>query len=273
MCGIVGEWRLDGRAVDPAQLTAARDCLTARGPDDAGLHVEGAIGLGHRRLSIIDLSPAGRMPMSNEDNTVWAVFNGEIYNFESLRAELEGHGHVFRSRTDSEVVIHAYEQWGTESFARFDGMFAIAIWDRTARRMVLARDITGEKPLHYFVRPGQVMLFASTVKALLASPEVPREVDREALQRYAELGFVPAPGCIIRGARKVQPGSFVVFEETKPPKSTQYWSLEKLAPPVTTRVLTLDQATDQLHGLLRAAVKTRLISDVPLGAFLSGGVD
>jgi asparagine synthase (glutamine-hydrolysing) len=274
MCGIVGEWRLDGRIVDRDRLLAARDRLTARGPDDAGDYIEGSVGLGHRRLSIIDLSPAGRMPMSNEEGDVWAVFNGEIYNFETLRTELEGHGHVFRSRTDSEVVIHAYEQWGTDSFARFDGMFGLAIWDRRSRRMVLARDITGEKPLHYYVRPGQVMLFASTIKALLASPEVARDVDPDALMRYAELGFVPAPNCIIRGIRKVEPGSFVVFDERGAAVCSRYWSLETaIEPPQSTRVLSLDQATDELHDLLRAAVKTRLVADVPLGAFLSGGVD
>ncbi len=274
MCGIVGVWRYDGRTVEPALVVAARDTLVARGPDDAGVHVEPGVGLGHRRLSIIDLSPAGRMPMTNETSDIWAVFNGEIYNFAALRAELEGHGHTFTSHTDSEVIIHAYEQWGTACFARFDGMFAVAIWDRKARRMILARDIAGEKPLYYHHRAGAALAFGSTVRAVLAFPDVAREVDGESLRLYLELGYVPAPRAIVKGVRKVEPGSYVVFEAGAEPVSTRYWqfetaALEQRAP----RDLTIEQATDQLHERLRTAVRSRLVADVPLGAFLSGGVD
>jgi len=274
MCGIVGELRLDDAAVDPARLTAARDLLTNRGPDDAGLRVVGPIGLGHRRLSIIDLSPAGRMPMSNETDDVWSVFNGEIYNFVALREELERAGHVFKSHTDSEVAIHAYEQWGTDCFAKFDGMFAIAIWDARTRRLVLARDITGEKPLYYAHAPGRFVKFASTIAPLLVGGEIARAIDPESLRSYLELGFVAGDRAIVAGIRKVEPATFVVFDQGKPPVATAYWSLRDAAlARTTTPATSLDDATDELHDVLRASVRSRLVSDVPLGAFLSGGVD
>jgi asparagine synthase (glutamine-hydrolysing) len=274
MCGIVGEWRLDGRPVDSQQLIAARDVLRSRGPDDAGIHVLNNVGLAHRRLSIIDLSPAGRMPMFNEMGDVWAVFNGEIYNFAALRDELVAAGHTFRSRTDSEVVIHAYEEWGLDSFARFDGMFAIAIWDARAKRMLLARDITGEKPLFYRHQPNRQLVFASTLAPLLSYDDAPVDLDPVAVRHYAELGFVPAPESIVRGVAKVEPGCAMVFSETGAPVAHRYWRFETAAlADSPTRRLSLDAATDQLHDLLRASVRSRLVSDVPLGAFLSGGVD
>jgi len=273
MCGLVGVWRPDGAPVTREELARARDRMTHRGPDDAGLHVEPGVGLGHRRLSIIDLSPAGRMPMANETEDVWAVFNGEIYNFATLRDELERAGHVFRSRTDSEVVIHAYEQWGIESFARFDGMFAIAIWDRKARRVVLARDITGEKPLFYRTGSDRSVIFASTLDAMLAFPEIARDVDPEAMRLYAELGFVPAPRSIIRGVAKVEPGTAVVFDGTSREAVHTYWSLERVVGESARQPASLAQATDELETLLREAVTSRLVADVPLGAFLSGGID
>jgi asparagine synthase (glutamine-hydrolysing) len=274
MCGIVGEWRLDGRAVIADRLIAARDTLIARGPDDAGVYVDGAIGLAHRRLSIIDLSPAGRMPMSNADGSVWGVFNGELYNFRALRAELEAHGHTFRSRSDSEVVIHAYEQWGTECFRRFDAMFAVAIWDRSTRRLVLARDLAGEKPLYYAFAPGRHLLFGSTLTALLAYHEVAATVDPESLRDYAEFGYVPAPRSILRDVHKLEPGTSLVFQPDAPPRAHRYWSLEHVATePRTGPAPTLECATDELHDRLRRAVRARMESDVPLGAFLSGGID
>lgn len=274
MCGIVGELRLDGEGVDPERLRVARDRLTHRGPDDAGIHVEGPIGLAHRRLSIIDLSPAGRMPMSNETNEIWSVFNGEIYNFAALRQDLERRGHVFRSHTDSEVVIHAYEQWGTDCFAKFDGMFALAIWDRVARRLVLARDIAGEKPLYYSYRPGRSFLFASTIAPLLAYPEHGGEVDPDALVQYLEFGFVPGDRAILSGVRKVEPGTYLVLEDGGPPRAASYWTLRAAAlERASSPVRSLDEAADELHALLRESVRARLVADVPLGAFLSGGVD
>ncbi len=273
MCGIVGAFRLDGRPVDEGSLLAARDRLLSRGPDDSGLFVDGPIGLGHRRLSIIDLSPAGRMPMSTESGSVCGVFNGEIYNFAGLRSELEARGHRFRSHTDSEVIIHAYEEWGTASFARYEGMFALALWDHRAHRLVLARDITGEKPLYYYFREGRAALFASTLKALLQFPEVSRDLDEEALRLYMELGFVPAPRSILEHVFKVEPGSFVTIERGRAPLAKRYWSLENVIAQQPEHRVSLDQATDELQALLRDAVTSRLVADVPLGAFLSGGVD
>lgn len=274
MCGIVGEWRLDGRPVSREELIRARDVMRLRGPDADGLHVDGPIGLGHRRLSIIDLSPAGRMPMSNEDGTVWAVFNGEIYNFRELRAELASKGHQFRSQTDSEVILHAYEEWGPEACAKFDGMFAYAVWDGTRKRLVLARDITGEKPLYYDHRPGTTLRFASTLASLLSDPMMPRDLDPDAVRLYAAFGFVPAPRSIIRGVAKLPPASYAVFSADGGVTVTPYWDLrratERIPEPGT---LSLEAATDEVHELLRTAVRSRLISDVPLGAFLSGGVD
>jgi asparagine synthase (glutamine-hydrolysing) len=271
MCGITGIWRLDGGSVDERQVIAARDALTARGPDDSGLRVEGSIGLAHRRLSIIDLSHAGRMPMANEDGTIWAVFNGEIYNFKQLRTELVGRGHRFRSQTDSEVIVHAYEEWGTGAFEKFDGMFALAIWDEAIGRLVLARDAVGEKPLFYLHRDALVV-FSSTLYSLLEYRGVPRAIDTSSLLDYIELGFVPAPSCLIEGASKVEPGTYVVFTRDRAPERHVYWSLDAVAgeaePPPS-----LEQATDGLHQLLRKAVRDRMTADVPLGAFLSGGVD
>ena len=272
MCGVIGLWRLDGDPIDRDALTTARDSMRDRGPDDAGLHVDGSIGLGHRRLSIIDLSPAGRMPMANEQGDIWGVFNGEIYNFESLRRELEAAGHTFRSRTDSEVVIHAYERWGLEAFGRFDGMFAVGIWDSRQRRLVLARDIMGEKPLFYYHRPGHVAAFASTVTAMLASGAVERSLDVDAARAYLQFGYVPAPGGIVRNVHKVEPGHHVVIGETGLPVARAYWRLADAAAP-SSASRTLDEATDALQARMRHAVRSRLVADVPLGAFLSGGVD
>lgn len=269
MCGIVGIWHFDGEPVDEGELIAARDRLVTRGPDDAGLWIGGAVGLGHRRLSIIDLSPSGRMPMFNETGSIAAVFNGEIYNFKTLRDELSGTGHVFKSKTDSEVVVHAYEQWGTDCFRRFDGMFAIAVWDRAARRLVLARDIAGEKPL-YFAHAHDHVRFASTPKALLAFRNARNDINAKALRTYLELGYVPAPLCIFAGMAKVEPGAFVVIEPERPPRSARYWTLKTRA---GSTKMTEDDATDHLQSVLRAAVRSRLVADVPLGAFLSGGVD
>ena len=272
MCGIVGVFRLDGGIVDEHVLLRARDRLLQRGPDDAGLEVLGPVGLGHRRLSIIDLSAQGRMPMANETERVWAVFNGEIYNFQVLRSELVAKGHTFRSHTDSEVAIHAYEEWGTDCFARFDGMFALAIWDADRRQLILARDITGEKPLFYAHRSGRSAVFGSSLAALLEFPEVARVIDRNALVQYMGFGFVPAPNSIVENVRKVEPGSFVIIDEKSEPVTRRYWRLEDRAGRERNPA-TLDEATEQLDALFREVVRSRTIADVPVGAFLSGGID
>lgn len=205
--------------------------------------------------------------MSNETGDVWAVFNGEIYNFVTLRRELEAAGHRFRSHTDSEVVIHAYEEWGTDCFRRFDGMFALAISDENNRRLVLARDIMGEKPLFYSHTPERLR-FASTLRPLLSSPP---PIDDRSLRLYLELGYVPAPFSLARGVSKLPPASFAVFQAKRPPEVSRYWKLESIA--ASTVNVTYDAAVERLHELLRASVANRLVADVPLGAFLSGGID
>jgi asparagine synthase (glutamine-hydrolysing) len=272
MCGIAGILRYDGDSANETELLAARERMFHRGPDDSGLYTAGPIGLAHRRLSIIDLSPAGRMPMANETGDVWAVFNGEIYNFVSLRIQLEAKGHTFRSHTDSEVIIHAFEEWGFECFRRFEGMFAIAIWDARTKRLVLARDIAGEKPLFYAQRENKLGAFASTLSALLQFRDLSFDVDADSLRDYIELGFVPAPRSIVKGVTKLAPGCYVVLQAGKAATQIPYWSLEEVAG-AGERAIRVDDATDELHELLRSAVRARLVADVPLGAFLSGGVD
>lgn len=228
---------------------------------------QASVGLGHRRLSIIDLSPNGRQPMTNESGDIWMVFNGEIYNFPELRSELEGKGHRFSSMTDSEVILHAYEEYGRDCVTRLNGMFAFALWDERAQRLLLARDRVGKKPLLYSW-DGRRLLFASEFQGLLASNEIPREPDTYALDLFLRYGVVPAPLTAFSGVNKLRPGHFIEasggsFEERP------YWKLsfrEKLR-------VGESEALEELRPLIEDAVKIRLVSDVPLGAFLSGGVD
>ncbi|MBZ4658424.1 MAG: Asparagine synthetase [Desulfacinum sp.] len=225
------------------------------------------IALGHRRLSIIDLH-AGRQPLSNEDGTVWVVFNGEIYNFQELRAELMGRGHVFRTRTDTEVIVHAYEEWGTGAVKRFRGMFAIALWDGRKARLWLVRDRVGKKPLYYADLGGR-FYFASEIKAILEAWETTPDVDEAALCDYLSLQYIPAPRTIYRDVRKLPPGHEAVVSASGLTVRS-YWDLS-FEPAVQAR--SQEDLADALYGLLQEAVRLRLISDVPLGAFLSGGVD
>lgn len=273
MCGVLGIWNLDGQPVDPDALARARDTMTMRGPDDAGLWIDGPVGLAHRRLSILDLSPAGRMPMGNQDGSVQVAFNGEIYNFRELRAELEQLGHRFRSHTDSEVIVHGYAQWGLDCFARFDGMFAIGLWDGQARRMVLARDPHGKKPMYYH-QDARRLLFASTLAPLAAWPGFPRRLDREALIEYASYGYVHAPRSFFANTAKVRPGHVVVIDARGARQERCYWSLiEAATRGAAGAVLGQDAAVERLEELFTAAVRKRLVADVPVGAFLSGGID
>ncbi|MGB5809830.1 MAG: asparagine synthase (glutamine-hydrolyzing) [Polyangiales bacterium] len=273
MCGIVGVWRLDGRSVDPEAATRMRDTLEHRGPDDAGLWHDGPIALGHRRLSILDLSDAGRMPMGSRDGRTQAVFNGEIYNFKTLRAELESKGHEFHSRGDSEVVLRAYEQWGADCFDRFQGMFAVGIWDGGAQRLVLARDPVGQKPLYYAHRPGTWALFASTLSPLIRFAGGTLEVDREVVKDYVRFGYPPGERAMLRDVHEVPPGGIVTVKARDEPTVRRYFDL--VAHAERTHI---DSGTEQEHlerfrVAMRSAVHSRLVSDVPLGAFLSGGVD
>jgi asparagine synthase (glutamine-hydrolysing) len=244
------------------------DVIAHRGPDAAGYHVAPGIGLGHRRLSIIDLS-TGDQPLSNEDGTVWTIFNGEIYNFAEVRAELIAHGHRFRTESDTEVIVHGYEEWGDLCVERFRGMFAFAIWDAVARRLVLARDRLGVKPLYYAELPGVGLVFGSELKALLEDPDVPRDWRADAVDAYLTLLYIPAPATIYRGISKL-PAAHVLVADKSGVRTFRYWDLEFTGDGEIHRE---DEYLERLDSLLRESVALRQISDVPLGTFLSGGID
>ena len=269
MCGICGKLYFNPiRKADQNNISAMASVLAHRGPDDHGIYVDGPVGIGHQRLSIIDISPAGHQPMSNEDGSIWIVFNGEIYNFKELRMELQGKGHVFTSHTDTETIIHLYEEEDTDCLNRLRGMFAFAIWDSTKQRLFIARDRVGKKPLVYAVTDDAI-IFASEIKALLQDPSVTAEVDCEALHHYLTYQYVPSPWTMFKGIRKLPPAHSLVVEREKI-TTRQYWQLsyaQKLTLP------TLGDYVEQFMDVFTEAVKIRLRSDVPLGAFLSGGID
>ena len=267
MCGIAG-LVVDAPREAPPESVARAMCaaIVHRGPDDEGVFRDRRALLAMRRLSIIDLA-TGHQPVHNEDRSVHAVFNGEIYNYRALRAELESHGHRFETSSDSETIVHAYEQWGEGFAARLEGMFAIALWDARRERLVLARDRFGKKPLFVWRHDGQ-LAFASELKSLLELPGFPREVDRDAIASYVAFGYVPTAQCAFRGVSKLPPAHFLVLERGRA-RVERYWSLE------LGQKSRLDdvEATDRLEALLDEAVRCRLMSDVPFGAFLSGGLD
>jgi asparagine synthase (glutamine-hydrolysing) len=267
MCAICGIVDFGGASVSRQALVRMRDEMLNRGPEVGGEHVDGAVALGHRRLRIIDLSPAGNQPMTNEDRTVWVVFNGEIYNFQALRPELERRGHRFASHGDTEVIVHGYEEWGEQLIEKLDGMFALAIWDGPRRRLLLARDRFGKKPL-YVWRRGTTVSFASEIKALATLPDFSREVDPAAIDCYLHHLGTTQEHAIYRGVEKVRPAHYEVWSEAGR-RVERYWRPEyhgKLD-------LSEGEVLERIDEALRAAVRKRLISDVPLGAFLSGGVD
>ena len=273
MCGICGVWNYgSGAPVDAVLLGRMRDRQAHRGPDDVGLHLcaDRQVGLGFRRLSIIDLSPAGHQPMSNESGTAWIIFNGEIYNFRELRPRLEAQGHSFRSRTDTEVILHLFEERGLDAFAELNGMFGLALWDDRARRLILARDRVGKKPLYYF-DDGQRLLFSSELKGILVDPSVPRELDWTALGEYLALGYVPAPRTIYKGISKLPPAHVLVHEGGRA-RLQRYWDWLPAFGGMDSTVPD-EEWPGRLRTSLEAAVRRRLVSDVPLGAFLSGGID
>lgn len=266
MCGITGILHhRDHQAVSLEELKKSCDSMVHRGPDDEGFFIDGNIGLGMRRLKIIDLI-GGHQPISNEDGRFWVVFNGEIYNYQALRAELENKGHKFATHSDTETIVHAYEEFGPACAHKLNGMFAFAIWDRTEQKLVLVRDRLGVKPLYYYT-DDRLLAFGSELKAILSFPQVPRHIDLEALDTFLTFEYVPAPLSIFRGIRKLPAGHFLTLQKGKT-KVTRYWDLPGTEP-------IDDQAgiDEELCGLLRDSVRLRLISDVPLGAFLSGGID
>jgi len=267
MCGICGNININGEPVNEALLKRMNSSLIHRGPDDAGIYINGSIGLGHRRLSIIDLSPAGHQPMCNEDGTVWIVYNGEIYNFPKLRQDLIGKGHVFRSKSDTETIIHLYEEYGTKCLKFLRGMFAFAIWDEKDRSLFLARDRTGKKPLYYYF-DGKSFCFGSEIKAILADESFGRVPDYEAIHHYLTYQYVPSPWTAFKGIRKLPPAHYILLKNREI-KIERYWKLSYL-PKLT---MSENDFRHEVIEHLREAVRIRLVSDVPLGAFLSGGID
>jgi asparagine synthase (glutamine-hydrolysing) len=269
MCGIVGKVMLDQAAVvDEALLQQMTAVICHRGPDDGGTWTDGRAGLGTRRLAVIDLSSHGHQPMSNEDGSVHITFNGEIYNFQELRPWLESRGHAFRSQTDTEVILHLYEEEGPDCVHRLNGMFAFAIWDSRRRRLFAARDRLGKKPFFYAYQPGRWLVFGSEPKSLLQDPEIDGCPDWQAIDRYLTLGYVPAPLSAFRGLRKLLPGHRLVLD-VHGLSVERYWRLSHLPK----RTGAEAELAEELRARLTAAVRRRLISDVPLGALLSGGVD
>ncbi len=271
MCGFAGIIHWDGEGVPPEEMARMCSLLRHRGPDEQVAVQPGpGVGLSHCRLKIIDLSEAARQPMADEGKGLWVCFNGEIYNFLELRSELESRGAVFRSRSDTEVILRAYERWGAEAIHRLDGMFAIAVWDSRRRELLLARDRTGKKPLYWWT-DGRCLAFASEIKALAAHPHVPREIDASVLPHLLALGYPPPGRGCYREIRQALPASRILFRAgDADPAPESYWALPA---PSETRPPSLGEAKEQLRDLLSEAVRRRLISDVPLGAFLSGGLD
>ncbi|MBV9998639.1 MAG: asparagine synthase (glutamine-hydrolyzing) [Verrucomicrobia bacterium] len=268
MCGICGKLYFDpSRQVNPWKVDRMMDAIAHRGPDGRGKYVAGPVGLGHTRLAIIDLG-TGDQPMTNEDKTVWLVYNGEVYNFHELREELIGKGHTFRSNSDTEVIVHLYEEYGPECASRLRGMFAFALWDNAAKTLFLARDRVGIKPL-YYINTGNALLFASEIKALLRDPDVPREVDLQSIHRFLTFLHNPGDQTLLKGVRKLEPGHYLIAKDGRV-NCCRYWDLQ-FRPATGNR--SLRQTCDDLRELMKSTVRQHLISDVPLGVLLSGGVD
>ena len=272
MCGITGIVDLRSeRPVDPSVLRRMNGLLTHRGPDGDGFHYSPGVGLGHRRLSIIDLE-GGKQPLYNEDGSVVVTFNGEIFNFMEIEAELVSRGHTFRTRSDTEVIVHAWEEWGEKCLSRFNGMFAFAIWDERQKVLFIARDRLGVKPLYYSPLPDGCIVFGSELKALLAHPKVPRNVDPRAVEDYFTFSYVPDPKTIYAGVLKLEPGTYLLGRRGNglaPP--VRYWDVPLFGDRAMSG--TPGQWQQELRDRLQEAVRKRLVSDVPLGAFLSGGID
>src|SRR5437868_3863436 len=272
MCGITGYWARRSEATAwLADLGASVEALRARGPDDSGVWVRpgGRVALGHTRLSILDLSPLGHQPMRSADGALTMVFNGEVYNFAAVRAELEALGHRFRSSGDSEVVLAALRQWGTAAVDRFIGMFAIAVWNEQEHRLLLLRDRLGVKPL-YYAWDGSNFWFGSELKALRAFSTWKPEIDRDALGEYLQYGYVSAPRSIYAGVSKLLPGHWLELGEVGEPAAHRYWSPEERLDPLEGSDEDLER---QLEALMVDAFRYRMVSDVPVGVFLSGGID
>jgi asparagine synthase (glutamine-hydrolysing) len=280
MCGICGKINFNHHEVQDSQLRRMCCSFEYRGPDDEGIYIANAngdgtyVGFGHLRLSIIDLSGAGRQPMSNENGTIWITYNGEIYNYRELADGLKKKGHRFKSDTDTEVILHLYEEEGTSAVNRLNGMFAFAIWDENINRLWVCRDRIGIKPLVYYW-DGEHFTFASEIKAILTDPNISKDLDYEALQLYLAFNYVPAPYTIFKGIKKLEPGKYLLLQDGNVEIKT-YWEPPDSVDPVIASLPVQDQI-EQFKGPLyegiNDAVNSRMIADVPLGAFLSGGID
>src|SRR2546422_434777 len=265
MCGISGFMYFDGAPVDESISRAMSDVQQHRGPDQSGVYLGSGVALGHRRLSIIDLS-SGKQPLANENGTVWISFNGEIYNYMDLRQKLEG-SHQFLTRSDTETIVHLYESYPATFVSQLRGMFAFALWDANNRTMILARDRVGKKPLYYYL-DHEKLVFASEIKSILQHPALKLDIDEFALSDYLSLGYIPAPKSIYRSIRKVLPGHYLRVRPGKV-EEVQYWDLSFFQAENRSE----EEWRDLLQEEIRTAVKIRLMSEVPLGGFLSGGVD
>jgi asparagine synthase (glutamine-hydrolysing) len=267
MCGICGVYNAwSGEPVQPALIERMMTLIHHRGPDDQGAYIDGPAGLGSTRLSIIDLS-RGHQPMCNESGDVWIAFNGEIWNYQRLRGELIAKGHRFRTHCDTETIIHAYEEYGLDCVGRLHGMFGFAIWDARKRRLLLARDRVGKKPL-YYTRVGGGLIFASEIKAILCHPEVKRQVDPQALADFLSVRYVPAPATLFANIRKVLPGHWLVCENERL-REECYWDFTFRETPRRPVAEYVEGIRENVHR----AVEERMMADVPVGALLSGGVD
>src|SRR6478752_4046773 len=268
MCGICGQFNFASDApVDPEIIRRMADSIAHRGPDDEGYFVSGPIGLGFRRLSIIDLA-GGHQPMADAEETVWVIFNGEIYNFKELRAELQGKGHHFRTNSDTEVIVHGYKEWGTDVFDHLNGMFGVAIWDVQKERLILARDAMGVKLIYYRIDNG-TLTFGSEIRPILAAQKSRPDVDPIALNLFLRFRYTPSPLTIFQGIRKLAPGTMLVVEKGQCSEERWY----KFIPTPFPTPKKKEEAVRELHELYRGAVKRHLLSDVPVGVLLSGGLD
>jgi asparagine synthase (glutamine-hydrolysing) len=275
VCGVCGKISLNSSKVDHDLLARMTGLLAHRGPDGEGTYIHHgprlSAGLGHRRLSIIDLSDAGRQPMANEDGTLWIVFNGEIYNFQHLRETLEKKGHRFKSRTDTEVILHLYEEEGAAGISKLKGMFAFAIWDERTETLLLVRDRVGIKPLLYYW-DGRTFLFASEIKSILQDPAVRKEINWKAMELYLTFNYIPSPYSIFKNIRKLKPGHSLVFRDGMM-KEEAYWNIDLNIRNERRCPTDFTQQKEQLFSMLEEAVQSHMVSDVPIGAFLSGGID
>jgi asparagine synthase (glutamine-hydrolysing) len=269
MCGIAGCLQLDEQAASAEAVRCMTDAVAHRGPDASGIKMLGRCGLGHRRLAIIDLSEAGIQPMTDKQGDIWITYNGELYNFLEVRHELEAKGYSFRSGTDTEVLVTAYREWGTDCLQKFNGMFAFAMWDVTQQRLWLARDRIGEKPLFY-AHTNNALYFGSEIKAILAHPEfADRSIDYEALAYYLASNYVPAPHTLFKGVRQLLPGQHLVIERNGQMRFTNYWDMQF----EEAHYRSEQDYIEEFTALIKDSVRIRLMGDVPFGAFLSGGLD